>query len=93
MPAPRAPGAGAKPLTKVVKTRYFKGKPGAEVDSESESEGDEPILEIKRSAAPKFDANIVAGGAGRVLKTDDKPVIKMELGSVKLEGGVKKRKW
>lgn len=82
-PGARAP-APAPPPTKI---RHRKGKPGGAV-AESDSDEDEEPLEIRRTAAPvKLEAGMVAGGAGRVLKTD--APIKVDLSKAKLDGGVK----
>ncbi|BEJ11974.1 hypothetical protein CspHIS471_0204340 [Cutaneotrichosporon sp. HIS471] len=79
-PAQRAPPPQAS------KTRHRIGKPGAAV-ADSDSDDDEETLEIPKRAAPiKLEAGLVAGGAGRVLKSD---VIKMDLSKAKLDGGVK----
>ncbi|GMK57222.1 hypothetical protein CspeluHIS016_0400560 [Cutaneotrichosporon spelunceum] len=68
------------------KTRHRIGKPGGAV-ADSDSDDDEETLEIPKRAAPvKLEAGLVAGGAGRVLKSD---VIKMDLSKAKLDGGVK----
>ncbi|CAK9786441.1 hypothetical protein CC85DRAFT_329584 [Cutaneotrichosporon oleaginosum] len=78
-PAQRAPPPPA------TKTRHRIGKPGGAVaDSDSD---EEETLEIPKRAAPvKLEAGLVAGGAGRVLKSE---AIKVDLSKAKLDGGVK----
>ncbi|WOO85041.1 putative protein [Vanrija pseudolonga] len=81
--------APPRPAVKPQKVRYFKGKPVGAVASDSDSDEEEDVVIPKRTV-PKIDENLVAGGAGRVIK-EGKPIIKMELGSVKVggDGGVK----
>lgn len=93
----------AAPRPPAVKTRYFKGKPGAAVADSDDSDGEDealPLANIGRgqaaAAAANADPTIVAGGAGRVIRPealrDVKPKIKMELGNVKIpDGGVSRR--
>lgn len=88
-----APGPTAtanRPLARPSKVRYFKGKPLDEAVSD-ESSGEEepqPQQRIKRVAPPVQDENVVAGGAGRVIRQGGAVGMKMDLGGVKL-GGVK----
>lgn len=85
--------APPRPAVKPQKVRYFKGKPVGAVASDSDSDDDEDVVIPKRTV-PKIDESLVAGGAGRVIK-EGKPIIKMELGSVKVggDGGVKHGGW
>lgn len=87
-PAPTA--TANRPLARPSKVRYFKGKPLDEAVSD-ESSGEEepqPQQRIKRVAPPVQDENVVAGGAGRVIRQGGAVGVKMDLGGVKL-GGVK----
>ncbi|TXT13182.1 hypothetical protein VHUM_01583 [Vanrija humicola] len=81
--------APPRPAVKPQKVRYFKGKPVGAVASDSDSDEEEDVVIPKRTV-PKIDESLVAGGAGRIIK-EGKPIIKMELGSVKVggDGGVK----
>ncbi len=79
--APVPTATANRPLAKPSKIRYFKGKaPEAalssdEDDSEVETAPPEPI---------KVDKDLVAGGAGRIVK---EPAMKLALRDVKVEGG------
>ncbi|RSH92283.1 hypothetical protein EHS25_008698 [Saitozyma podzolica] len=87
-PAPTA--TANRPLARPSKVRYFKGKPLDEAVSD-ESSGEEepqPQQRIKRVAPPVQDEDVVAGGAGRVIRQGGAVGMKMDLGGVKL-GGVK----
>lgn len=88
--APAPVRRGPAPQQKLPKQRYFKGKPGADVRSDSDSDDDDDAAAVlpTRSTAPKLDAGLVAGGAGKVLKMQSS--IKMDLSQAKIgDGGVK----
>lgn len=94
-PAPaRSAKAGqrAAPPPPPTKVRHRKGKPGGAVE-DSDSDDEEETLEIRRTAAPvKLEAGFVAGGAGRVLKSDA-PIKVGDLSKAKLDGGVRHGEW
>lgn len=79
-PAPTA--TANRPLARPSKVRYFKGKPLDEAVSD-ESSGEEepqPQQRVKRVAPPVQDENVVAGGAGRVIRQGGAVGMKMDLG-------------
>lgn len=79
---------GPAPQQKLPKQRYFKGKPGAEVKSDSDDDDEEDVILPTRTTAPKLDPNLVAGGAGKIMKLESS--IKMDLSKAKIgDGGVK----
>lgn len=86
--APAPVRRGPAPQQKLPKQRYFKGKPGAEVRSDSDDDEEEDVVLPTRSTAPKLDPNFVAGGAGKIMKMESS--IKMDLSKAKIgDGGVK----
>lgn len=86
--APAPVRRGPAPQQKLPKQRYFKGKPGAEVRSDSDDDDEEDVILPTRSTAPKLDPNLVAGGAGKIMKMESS--IKMDLSKAKIgDGGVK----
>lgn len=86
--APAPVRRGPAPPQRLPKQRYFKGKPGAEVRSDSDSDEEEEAILPTRQTAPKLDPNLVAGGAGKVLKMES--TIKVDLSKAKIgDGGVK----
>ncbi|EKC99890.1 hypothetical protein A1Q2_05855 [Trichosporon asahii var. asahii CBS 8904] len=86
--APAPVRRGPAPQQKLPKQRYFKGKPGAEVRSDSDDDEEEDVILPTRSTAPKLDPNFVAGGAGKIMKMESS--IKMDLSKAKIgDGGVK----
>lgn len=88
---------GPSKLQQATKVRYWKGKPlGAELDPEDsdedveEEEEDAAVLRKKKQQAAaaararevKVDSDVVAGGAGRIMR--QAPEVKMNLEGVKV---------
>ena len=77
-----APTAVGRPLAKPSKIRYFKGKaPDAVISSDDDSD-----VEVAPPEPIKVDENLVAGGAGRIVR-QPAPAMKVALRDVKVEGG------
>jgi microfibrillar-associated protein 1 len=84
--------AANRPLAKPSKIRYFKGKAPELAPSDSESEEDEAVEQERQKAEAerrrKAEKNLVAGGAGRIIKPGQAiGSMKVELKDVKVEGG------
>jgi microfibrillar-associated protein 1 len=77
-----APTATAhRPLVKPPKIRYFKGKAPDALPSSDEDDSD---VEAPLPEPIKIERDLVAGGAGRIVK---EPAMKVALRDVKVEGG------
>lgn len=100
--APSSLATANRPLAKPSRTRYFKGKApeAAPVDSDEDDDDDEDEDEQQRRATARAKkaalaaaeaekkANLVAGGAGRIIRQGDMQAgqLKMELGGIKVGG-------
>lgn len=91
-----APSRGPSKLQKPTKVRYWKGKPtGAELDDQSDEdsddadEGDQLAHQRGKQRAlqapvVKADADVVAGGAGRIFRPGAAAAVKVELAGVQV---------
>lgn len=100
--APSSLATANRPLAKPSRTRYFKGKApeAAPEDSDEDDDDEEDEDEQQRRAKARAKkaaiaaaeaekkANLVAGGAGRIIRQGDMAggQLKMELGGIKVGG-------